>query len=87
MMVVAVAAQSTFKTSRPKLLWEDRYSHGMGSSCSSPGASESNYDVSADGTRFLMVKDVAQDNVSTRIVVVLNFAQELKRLENTVSSQ
>jgi hypothetical protein len=41
---------------------------------------ESNYDVAADGQHFLMIKDLDQNAVSTRIVVVLNFAEELKRL-------
>ena len=45
-----------------------------------PGATSANYDVTGDGQHFLMVKDLDQDAVSTRIVVVLNFAEELKRL-------
>jgi len=52
----------------------------MGSSCGQPGASSANYDVTADGRRFLMIKDMDQDAVSTRVVVVMNFAEELKRL-------
>jgi len=52
----------------------------MSSSCGMPGASSANYDVTADGRRFLMIKDNDQDAVSTRVVVVLNFAEELKRL-------
>jgi hypothetical protein len=52
----------------------------MGSSCGMVGAAEANYDVSGDGQRFLMIKDLNQDAVSTRIVVVLNFGEELKRL-------
>jgi serine/threonine-protein kinase len=80
MMAVAVATRPAFKPSRPQLLWEGHYSHGMSSSCGPPGATEANYDVTADGRRFLMVKDQDQDAVSTRIVVVLNFAEELKRL-------
>ena len=39
-----------------------------------------NYDVTADGSRFLMVKDVHQDVASSRIIVALNWTQELKRL-------
>ena len=52
----------------------------MSSSCGPPGTTEANYDVSSDGQRFLMVKDLDKDAVSTRVVVVLNFAEELKRL-------
>ena len=80
MMVVAVRTAPAFQASKPGVLWEGHYSHGMGSSCGPPGLSESNYDVSSDGQRFLMVKDVSQDAISTRIVVVVNFAEELKRL-------
>ena len=52
----------------------------MSASCGPPGTTEANYDVTGDGQRFLMVKDLDQDAASTRIVVVLNFAEELKRL-------
>ena len=80
MMVVAVVTQPTFQASKPRLLWEGRYSHGMSSSCGPPGTTEGNYDVTGDGRRFLMIKDLDEDAVSTRIVVVLNFAEELKGL-------
>ena len=78
MMVVAVKTQPTFDAGRPTELWERHYSHGLSSSCGPPGTSEGNYDVNIDGQRFLMVKDVDLDAQSTRIVVVLNFAEELK---------
>jgi predicted Ser/Thr protein kinase len=80
MMVVAVSTQPTFRASKPRLLWEGKYSHGMSSSCGMPGTTSANYDVTGDGQRFLMVKDLDQDAISTRIVVVLNFSEELKRL-------
>jgi len=42
-----------------------------------PGASPASYDITPDGRRFLMVRD--DDQVSaTRIVVVLNWAEELR---------
>ena len=80
MMVVSVSAGSAFRAATPKLLWEGRYSHGMSSSCGMPGATASNYDVTADGRRFLMIRDADQGAMSTRVVVVLNFVEELKRL-------
>jgi Tol biopolymer transport system component len=81
MMVVAVSlAGNKFQAGKPRLLWEGQYSHGMSSSCGPPGTTEANYDVTGDGRRFLRVKDLDQDAISTRIVVVLNFAEELKRL-------
>jgi hypothetical protein len=41
--------------------------------------SSSNFDVTADGQRFLMILDNAQDIGSTSVVVVLNWAEELTR--------
>jgi Tol biopolymer transport system component len=86
-MVVAVATQPTFRACKPQLLWEGHYAHGMSSSRGSPGATSANYDVTGGGQRFLMVKDLGQDAVSTRIVVVLNFAEELKRLTAAAKSK
>jgi hypothetical protein len=80
MMVVTVSLAGGFQAGKPRLIWEGQYSHGMSSSCGMPGTTSANYDLTADGQRFLMVKDLDQDAVSTRIVVVLNFAEELKRL-------
>ncbi len=81
MMAVPVSTQPVFRAGKPTQLWQARYSHGMSNSCGMPGATSANYDVTPDGRRFLMIKDVDQDAASTRIVVVLNFAEELKRLE------
>jgi hypothetical protein len=46
-----------------------------------PGVSSSNYDVSADGQRFLMVRDEDQSAAATKIVVVLNWVEQLKAIE------
>jgi serine/threonine-protein kinase len=81
MMVVSVTTSPQFKASAPKQLWEGRYSQGSGSSCGMPGVSSSNYDVSADGQRFLMVRDDDASAVATKIVVVLNWREQLKALE------
>jgi hypothetical protein len=78
MIAVAVTTAPVFTASKPRLLWDGHYSHGMSSSCGPPGATSANYDVTSDGQRFLMVQDLDQDAVSTRIVVVVNFAEELK---------
>jgi serine/threonine-protein kinase len=80
MMIVEVRTQPTFTAGRPKLLWEGHYSHGMSSSCGAPGVTSFNYDVTPDGQRFLMVKDMHQDVASNKIEVVLNWTEELKRL-------
>src|SRR6266852_5952284 len=81
MMAVAVSTAPTFAAGHPRTLWEGHYSHGMSTSCGPPGATSSNYDVAADGQRFLMIKDEAPDTaVSKQIVVVLGWADEVNRL-------
>jgi hypothetical protein len=81
MMAVDVSTASTIKASAPRELWRGRYSHGMSTSCGAPGATSSNYDVTADGRRFLMIKDEDQDRVASRqIVVVQGWAGEVARL-------
>jgi Tol biopolymer transport system component len=81
MMAVTVSTVPTFRAGRPQELWEGHYSHGMSSSCGPPGATSSNYDVTADGRRFLMIKDDDQDRaVSKQIVVVLGWAGEVSRM-------
>lgn len=83
MMAVAVSTTPTFTAGHPRTLWEGRYSHGMSTSCGPPGATSSNYDVTVDGQRFLMIKDEAPDTaVSKQIVVVLGWADEVNRLSN-----
>lgn len=78
MMVVAVTTTGTFRASAPRMLWEGNYSSGAGSSCGMPGVASSNYDVSADGQHFLMVRDADDSILGKSIVVVLNWAEELK---------
>ncbi|HWU37204.1 MAG TPA: hypothetical protein VN203_06095, partial [Candidatus Acidoferrum sp.] len=83
MMAVSVTLAGGFRPGKPALLWEGHYSQGMSNSCGPPGVSSGNYDVTSDGRRFLMVKDLDQDAGSTRIIVVVNFAEELKRVVKT----
>ena len=86
MMVVAVTTFPEFRASTPKLLWEGDYSDGSGASCGMPGVSSSNYDVTADGEHFLMVRD--DDRVGAKqIVVVLNWAEELKNKSRVSAGQ
>jgi Tol biopolymer transport system component len=80
MMAVTVTTSPTFKAGPPRVLWEGVYSRGTASSCGMPGVTSSSYDVSADGERFLMVRDDAPPDAS-RIIVVLNWAQEVKAKE------
>jgi hypothetical protein len=53
----------------------------MSSSCGPPGFSSSNYDVAADGRRFLMIKDEDQDSTTSKqIVIVQGWTGELSRI-------
>jgi serine/threonine-protein kinase len=80
MMVVEVTTSPTFKVSAPGVLWEGHYSHGTSSSCGPPGPTSSNYDVTPDGKRFLMIRDRDQDANPNVIQVVLHWANELARI-------
>jgi serine/threonine-protein kinase len=80
MMAVTVTTSPEFKAGPPRQLWEGTYSHGTGSSCGMPWVGSSNYDVSADGQRFLMVREDGPADAS-RIIVVLNWAEEVKAKE------
>jgi len=81
MMSVDVSTTAPFTAGRPRELWKAHYSHGMSSSCGAPGATSSNYDVTADGRRFLMIKDEDQDRATSKeIVVVQGWADEVSRL-------
>jgi serine/threonine-protein kinase len=72
MMAVEIATQPGFSAGKPRVLFEGRYEP-------SP-ATAPNYDVSADGQRFLMLKPSATvEAASTQINVVLNWFEELKR--------
>jgi len=72
MMVVSVQADTTFKAEKPRLLFEGSYRYTLTTGVTS------NYDVTADGQRFVMVKEE-----TTQINVVLNWFEELKRLVPT----
>jgi hypothetical protein len=88
MMAVSVTTSPDFHASAPHLLWEGSYAAGSGSSCGMPGVNASSYDVTADGRRFLMVKE-EEVNPATKVVVVLNFAEEIRakdRLRSQVAT-
>ncbi len=75
MMVVSVVAAPTFQAQTPRLLFEGSYRYD-------PGSRFSNYDISPDGQRFVMVKET-EDQETSQINVVLNWFEELKRLVPT----
>ena len=73
MMEVIVAAEPGLRLSKPRLVFTGKYSYGIG---------HSNYSVSADGKGFLMV-GVEEPEPQTRLRLVLNWFEELKRLVPT----
>ena len=79
MMAVAVGTQPPFRAGRPQQLWEGDYMFGPSSSCGIKGATTTSYDVSPDGQRLLMIRETDQKMYATKIVVVLNWVEELKR--------
>jgi dipeptidyl aminopeptidase/acylaminoacyl peptidase len=78
MMAVSIATSPDLQVSAPKVLWEANYSTGSSASCGVPGVSASNYDVTADGQRFLMVRDDDTAATANRIVVVVNWLTEVR---------
>jgi Tol biopolymer transport system component len=71
MMVVDVSIAADAPVfSSPRMLFEQRYEFGA-------GQTTANYDVTADGQRFVMVKD---QSGSSQLSIVLNWFVELARL-------
>jgi serine/threonine protein kinase/Tol biopolymer transport system component len=72
MMAVDIATQLGFAAGKPRMLFEGRYEP-------SP-VPATNYDVSRDGQRFLMLKPSEQAQAApTQINVVLNWFEELRQ--------
>jgi Tol biopolymer transport system component len=71
MMAVPVTLQPGFSAGKPVVLFEGPW-------LPSP-LTFSNYDVSRDGQRFLILKPADQDEGARQIVVVQNWLEELKR--------
>ena len=77
MMVVEVETEPTLRVSRPEVLFEGRYAVPVGGG--------HNYDVSADGQRFVMITDEQAGTPdasppNTTLILVENWFEELKRL-------
>jgi serine/threonine-protein kinase len=70
MMVVQLNTQPTFNASRPSLLFARPFRQT---------ANRTDYDVSPDGKRFVMVDAGLQEETPTRINVLLNWFDELKQ--------
>jgi serine/threonine protein kinase/dipeptidyl aminopeptidase/acylaminoacyl peptidase len=85
MMLTVDTRGSELRASAPRQLWEGDYSSGSGASCGMPGVSSASYDVTPDGQRFLMVRDDDASSFSNRVVLVLNFAEEIKAKDRASS--
>jgi len=79
MMVVSVATQPKLTLSKPRVLWERHYRQGTSVSCGGVGATTTNYDVTADGERFVMIQDKTEEMGARQVNVVLGWAEERKR--------
>jgi serine/threonine-protein kinase len=66
-MAVEITTQPSFSPGKPTLLFESRFL--------SPGVSRSDYDVTPDGQRFLMMEN---EETGSKINIVLTWFQELK---------
>ena len=73
MMAVRVRTDPDFSTNKPEKLFEGRYG-------SEPISAHASYDVSRDGQRFLMVKDLGGFAPPDKLQLVLNWFDELTRL-------
>ena len=80
MMVTSVATQPKLTLSKPRVLWDGPYSHGTSSQCGLAGVTSTNYDVTADGERFVMIQEKTEDAAPRQVNVVLGWAEELKRV-------
>ena len=71
MMAVDIESQSNLAVGKPRLLFER------------PPSAITNFDVTPDGQRFLMIQAGEQQGEANQINVVLNWFEELKRLVPT----
>ena len=69
MMVVDVETKPTFRAGRARTLFEGRYI----------SQAVNFYDVTSDGTRFLMIKEDPAESGPAEVKVVLNWFEEVKR--------
>jgi len=69
MMVVDVETRPTFRAGRARTLFENRY----------VSQAVNFYDVTSDGTRFLMIKEDPAESGPAEVKVVLNWFEEVKR--------
>lgn len=72
MMVASVVTRPAFSSGRPRVLFEDSFQLG---------GAVNDYDLTPDGREFLMLRDDSPHRGLTEYEVVLNWFQELRKLE------
>ena len=72
MMAASVTTQPIFSSGRPRVLFEGSYLLG---------GAVNDYDLTPDGREFLMLRDDSPHRGLTEYKVILNWFQELKKLE------
>ena len=72
MMAVDVTAGPSFKASTPHMLFEGKFE-------TRPAPTSTDYDVSPDGQRFLMMKARPDAEATLQLHVVTNWFEELKQ--------
>jgi hypothetical protein len=70
-VAVSTADEGVTAGDKPRRLFDGRYARST--------SLWPNYDVTADGQRFLMVKGVEEFTSPTQINIVLNWSEELKQ--------
>ncbi len=70
-MSVDITTEPTFSAGTPRLLFEGRYW--------TAGGPSADYDITADGQRFLMIQLGEQGAGTSQINIVLNWFEELKQ--------
>jgi serine/threonine protein kinase/Tol biopolymer transport system component len=79
MLAVEVKAGRALQLSTPVALWEGAYLAGVGSSCGMPGPTSANYDVTADGQRFVMIAEDGETAECRSLQVVSNWSRTVGR--------
>jgi hypothetical protein len=79
MMAVSVSTGPRLALSKPRLLWTGKFMYGSSSSCGGPGVTSTDYDVTADGAKFLMIEEKTQQAITRQVNIVLGWGQELNR--------
>ena len=84
MSVRALAEGGSFRASKPETLFRGAFLGGL-RGVTLPGFNFPDYDVSADGRRFVMFQGGQEKRPATRAKVVLGWFEELRRLTATAS--